>query len=224
LSLVGLLAALLRARETGTGDHVDISMTDGAFSLLSIHLGDHFVDGKVPTAEGATLNGRYPCYNVYECADGLWITVGALEEKFFAAVCGAVGRPELWETRLDETAVPLWRELFRARSRNEWLKILGEETCTGPVNDVAQAVIDPQLRHRRMVVAWDDPEAGCFSQLATPIKLREHPASIYGTPPGLGADTRDCLLEAGMPAEQIEALIDANIAATADAEPLAPAS
>ena len=95
LAMVGLLAALVRAARTGEGEHIDMSMTDGAFALLSVHLGDYFATGVVPERERMLLNGGYPSYNVYACADGKHLTVGALEEKFFAVVCEVVGRPDL---------------------------------------------------------------------------------------------------------------------------------
>ncbi|HWB70336.1 MAG TPA: CaiB/BaiF CoA-transferase family protein [Solirubrobacterales bacterium] len=221
MSLVGTLAALLRARDTGEGDHVDISMTDSAFSLLSIQLGDHFADGRVPSAESFTLNGAYPCYNVYECADGRWLTVGAIEEKFWLALCEEVGRPDLAGTGFDADAVPAWRELFRGRPRDEWLAMLGTETCTGPVNDFSEAVTDPQLSHREMVIELEDPLAGPHGQLATPIKLREHPPAVTEPPPGLGAHTHHYLAEVGIATERIEALIEAGAAGihSADSQP-----
>jgi crotonobetainyl-CoA:carnitine CoA-transferase CaiB-like acyl-CoA transferase len=221
MSLVGLLAALVRARDTSEGDHVDVSMTDSAFALLSIHLGDHLADGRVPTAEGFALNGRYPCYNVYECADGRWLTVGALEEKFWKALCEEAGASELAATRFDETAVPRWRDLFRCRPRDEWLQRLGPDTCTGPVNDISEALEDPQLIHRRMMIELEDPEAGPYGQLATPIKMREHPAAITGLAPGLGADTRQYLAEAGFAADEIEGLIESGAAGIHTGESMA---
>jgi crotonobetainyl-CoA:carnitine CoA-transferase CaiB-like acyl-CoA transferase len=77
LSALGLVAAVLRARDSGIGDHVDVSMTDGAFAFLSVHLGDFFASGVPPERGRMALNGRDPCYNVYRCADGRYVTVGA---------------------------------------------------------------------------------------------------------------------------------------------------
>jgi crotonobetainyl-CoA:carnitine CoA-transferase CaiB-like acyl-CoA transferase len=216
MSVAGLLAALLRARETGEGDHVDISMTDAAFALLSIHLGDHFADGRVPGREDFTLNGAYPCYNVYECRDGRWLTVGAIEEKFWLSLCDGVGRPDLASSRFDPGGVAVWRELFRQRDRDDWLARLDAETCTGPVNDFAAAIVDPQLSSRAMVLEQDDPDAGRHRQLGSPIKLSEHPARISGLPPGLGADTRAYLEDAGLAGEEVDGLIADGVAAEYD--------
>lgn len=208
LALVGLLAALVRAARTGEGEYVDVAMTDGAFALLSVHLGEYFATGVVPERERMLLNGRYPSYNIYACADGKHLTVGALEPQFFETLCEVVGRPDLASTRLDPEAVPVWRALFLTRSRDEWLESCrGTEACVGPVNDFAEAIDEPQLRHRRMVVELDHPTVGAFRQVGPPLKLREHPAEIGGPPPGLGEGTRAFLREAGYSDAEIDDLL-----------------
>ena len=208
LAMVGLLAALVRATRTGEGEHIDMSMTDGAFALLSVHLGDYFATDVVPERERMLLNGGYPSYNVYACADGKHLTVGALEEKFFAVVCEVVGRPDLASTALDPEALPIWRELFLTRTRDEWLEAFaGLEACVGPVNDFAEANDDPQLRERKMVVEVEHPTEGTVRQVAPPFKLREHPAAIGGPPPRLGEGTRVFLVEAGYTDAEIEGLL-----------------
>jgi crotonobetainyl-CoA:carnitine CoA-transferase CaiB-like acyl-CoA transferase len=216
LGMVGLLAALVRAARTGEGERIDMAMTDGAFALLSVHLGDYFATGVVPERERMLLNGGNPSYNVYACADGKHLTVGALEEKFFAVVCEVVGHPELASTALDLEALPVWREIFRTRTRDEWLDAFaGLEACVGPVNDFAEAADDPQLRHREMVVEAEHPTEGTVRQVAPPFKLREHPAAIGGPPPRLGEGTRDFLAEAGYSAAEIESLLDDGVVSAA---------
>lgn len=214
LALVGLLAALVRARGTGEGDRVEVAMTDGAFAWLSIHMGDHFATGEVPSRERMLLNGFHPCYNVYECQDGKFLTVGAIEPQFFSTLCEGVGRPELVETRLDPDAIPVWRELFATRSRDEWLDLLdGKDACVGPVNDFAEAAADPQILHREMVVELEHPTAGTFRQVGVPIKLRNRPGSVRTPAPQLGEGTRDYLADAGYTETEIDALLADGVAA-----------
>jgi alpha-methylacyl-CoA racemase len=214
MSVAGVLAALVRARETGEGDHVDVSMTDAAFASLSIHWGAYFATGEAPGHEDGLLTGRYPSYNVYECADGRHVTVGALEGQFFAELCRRVGRPDLEPTRLDRAALPLWREIFLERTRDEWLdRFAGSDACVGPVNDFGEALADPQLGHRGMVVETEHREVGPVPQVAPPIKLREHPAAVRHPAPRLGEDTRQVLAEAGMSPEEVDALIADGVAA-----------
>jgi len=212
LALTGLLAALVRAARTGEGEHVDVSMTDGAFALLSVHLGDYFATGEVPGPERMLLNGCYPCYNVYACADGRHVTVGALEPQFFEALCEVVGRADLVPTRLDPAALPAWREIFLARGRDEWLAAFeGTEACVGPVNDFEEAIRDPQLRHRGMVVESQHASAGATPQVAPPLKLREHPAAPGAAAPRLGEATRAFLREAAYAEDEIEELLELGI-------------
>jgi crotonobetainyl-CoA:carnitine CoA-transferase CaiB-like acyl-CoA transferase len=217
LGVTGLLAALVAAGRTGQGDHVDLALTDGAFALHSAALGPHFVAGYVPGAGTEMLTGGHPCYQIYACADGLRLTVGALEPHFWRNLCAVVGRPDLEPTHTDPAALPVWRALFASRPRDAWLALLdGTDTCTGPLNDLAEAVADPQLRHREMVVELEHATEGLRLQLGTPIKLRERPGGVRTPAPALGADTRDVLREAGYDASDIDALLAAEVAAAAD--------
>lgn len=207
MSAVGILAALHLARRTGEGDHIDISMTDGALAWLSVHLGDYLATGEPPGRERMLLNGHFPCYNVYECADGGYITVGAIEEQFWEALCEGTGHSDLIATRDDPDAVDRWRSIFRERTRDEWVEALSGTACVGPVNDFSEAVSDPQIVHRGMITSQLHPEAGELPQVDTPVRLKNHPGGVGAPAPALGADTRELLAEAGYAPEQIEELI-----------------
>ncbi|MEX2194333.1 MAG: CaiB/BaiF CoA-transferase family protein [Thermoleophilaceae bacterium] len=213
MSLVGMLSALVHARVTGEGDHVDVSMTDGAFAWLSVQLGIHFATGKSPGREAVLLNGGFPCYNVYECADGRWLTVGAIEDQFFKALCDGVGRPDLVPTHMDPEAVGTWRALFLQQPRDEWLNLLaGTDACVGPVNDFAEAAADPQLRHRRMVVETEDAGGERRRQLGPPIKLLNRPPAVHSPPPRLGEHTEAYLSEAGIRRDELAGLLRDGVA------------
>jgi crotonobetainyl-CoA:carnitine CoA-transferase CaiB-like acyl-CoA transferase len=195
MALTGLLAALVHAQRTGEGDHVDIAMTDGAFSLLAVTLGPYFADGRVPAAGTELLNGGVPCYGIYECADGRRITVGALEPQFWQALCEGAERPDLLATQFSPEARETWRAIFATRTRDEWLAVYaGRDACVGPLNDLAEAVREPQLVERGMVRE---------QQVGPAIKLRERPASLRSDAPALGESTRALLTEAGLDAEAL---------------------
>lgn len=213
IGLAGLLAALVAAERSGHGDHVDVALADSAFALLATALAPHFATGAVPGTGSELLTGGYPCYQLYRCADGRMLTVGALESRFWHALCLAVGRPELEPTQFDPAAIPRWRELFAQRTLAAWLELLdGVDACTGPVNDLAQAVADPQLQARAMVVGLADHEGTIRPQLGTAIKLRERPGAIRAAAPALGADTRELLGEAGYDEARIDELLAAGVA------------
>jgi crotonobetainyl-CoA:carnitine CoA-transferase CaiB-like acyl-CoA transferase len=207
MAVVGLLAALLRARASGQGDHVDVAMADGAFSGLSIHIGDFLASGVAPEQESLLLNGGFPCYNVYRCSDGRHVTVGAIEEQFWAALCRGVGRPDLEPTRTDRRAIGAWREVFATRGRDEWVADLEADACVGPVNDFAEAVREPQLRHREMVVGLATRDGAEARQVGTPIKFREAPAEIARPAPALGEGTRELLGGLGYGSGRIDELL-----------------
>jgi crotonobetainyl-CoA:carnitine CoA-transferase CaiB-like acyl-CoA transferase len=210
MAVSGLLAALVRAERTGEGDHVDISITDAAFALHSIHLGALFAEG----APSDLLGGDYPCYRAYTCADGRRLAVGALEPPFWRELCAALGRPDLVATQYAPAAVGHWTKLFAGRSRDAWLAMLGgRDTCVGPVNDLADAIADPQLAHREMVVELEHPELGPLKQVGLPIKLRERPGSVRTPAPVLGEATRERLTAAGYAEEEIEQLLADGVAA-----------
>jgi len=207
ISIAGILAALYRAATTGEGDYVDVAMTDGAFAWTSIWMGDHFATGEVPKAGEMMLNGASPCYQVYECSDGKYLTVAAVEEQFFEVVCEVVGQPELKSTQFESDKIDLWREIFLGKPRDEWLDLFkGHDACVGPVNDFAEAASDPQLTHREMIVDLERPGHGTFKQIGSPIKLKEHPAQIRTASPGLGEHTVEILSEAGLSPEEIDVL------------------
>lgn len=207
MAVVGLLAALLRARASGRGDHVDVAMADGVFSGLSIHIGDFLASGVAPEQESLLLNGGFPCYNVYRCADGRHITVGAIEEQFWAALCRGAGRLDLEPTRMDRGAIGAWREVFATRARDEWVAALEADACVGPVNDFAEALGEPQLRQREMVVDLPTRDGSPARQVGTPIKFREAPGAVASPAPELGEGTRELLGAVGYEPGRIDELL-----------------
>src|SRR5919198_881839 len=134
-AVIGILAALLQRGRTGRGRFVDTAMMDGVVSWLSIHAGAYLQTGDEPRRGRMPLSGAYACYGVYECADGKWLAVGALEPQFWTALCGALGVPELVDTQFGprdqqrEMATRL-SSLFAERGRDEWLEVLAPlEAC-----------------------------------------------------------------------------------------------
>jgi crotonobetainyl-CoA:carnitine CoA-transferase CaiB-like acyl-CoA transferase len=215
-AVAGILAALVRRAVTGEGAHVDVSMTEGALALLAMQLGGAEAR-REPLARGReVLNGGAACYGVYRTRDGRWVALGALEPKFFAGFCGAVGRPELAERQLDDGGRGPRAELeaiFASRTRDEWESFAAEhDVCVAPVLEGDEPRRDPHLAARGAFVAIDTPREGrAITEVASPVRVvgTEAPRAPA---PRLGEHTASVLAEAGFTDGEIAALREAGIA------------
>ena len=141
MAAFGIMAALHERERSGEGQLVDVSMADGALSWLALVAGRYFADRAVPRRGELELAGGLICYRPYECADG-WVTLGALEPKFWRAWCEGVGREDLVAAQLELPGSEAHREvegIFRSRTRAEWLEFAAEHDCC------LEPILDPQL-------------------------------------------------------------------------------
>lgn len=130
-AVVEILAALL----AGGGARITVSMTDNAHRLVSHRLGGD----PVPRL----LTGGVPCYSIYRTADGRWLTVAALEAKFWKRLCELLGREDLVARQLDPAAIGELAAIFSTRPLADWLDRFGdEEVCAGPVLTPAEAAAE----------------------------------------------------------------------------------
>jgi alpha-methylacyl-CoA racemase len=211
-AVAAILAALVRRASTGAGDFCDISMMDGAVSWLSIHAADFVATKHEPQRELMHLSGLYPCYRVYPAADG-WITVGALEPQFWAALCESIDRPDLagdaFATgRRREEVVSELEELFSTRTRAAWMDhFANRDVCVGPVKSFSEAFVDPQVRGRGMVFESEVEGVGAWTHIGNPLKVGEAGrAGLRLQPPRLGEHTEAVLAGAGFSIAEIDDL------------------
>jgi crotonobetainyl-CoA:carnitine CoA-transferase CaiB-like acyl-CoA transferase len=216
MAAFGVMAALHERRRSGEGQLVDVSMADGALSWLALVAGRYFCDGEVPRRGEQQLAGGLACYMPYEAADG-WVSCGALEPKFWAAFCAGVERPDLVAEQFAPPGSPGWErvaEVFRSRSREEWLAFNDEhDCCIEPVLDLDEALGSELVRAREMVVEVEQPRIGTVRQLGLPVKLERTPGDPTRPAPGLGEHTEEVLREAGLAAAEVEALLASGAAA-----------
>jgi crotonobetainyl-CoA:carnitine CoA-transferase CaiB-like acyl-CoA transferase len=213
LGAIGLLAALIESRAGGRGRFVDVSMLDGVVSWLSVHMASFLATGVEPEPGVAPLGQGLACYRVYGTRDGRYLAVGALEPKFWEALCAALELPDLVAVQFAppqqqvEMAARV-QAVLRTSSRDEWLeRLAGLEVCVAPVNTLAEVVRDPQVRHRAMVAEVDGVAVGP----GPAIKLPDGPDDPLQRAPGLGQHTDAVLEESGFAKEEIEALRDAGV-------------
>jgi alpha-methylacyl-CoA racemase len=198
---------------SGRGQFVDVSMADGALSWLAMVAGQYFADGVVPKRGGQLLAGSVICYRPYKCADG-WISLGALEPKFWQAWCRGVGREELIEKQFERPGSDAHVqviEIFKGRTREEWAQFATEhDCCLEPVLDLDEALDSELVGEREMVVTLDQPGVqDGVRQVGIPVKLDRTPGEHNRLPgPGLGEHTEQVLRAVGYSEEQVAELLE----------------
>jgi crotonobetainyl-CoA:carnitine CoA-transferase CaiB-like acyl-CoA transferase len=224
MAAFGIMAAL-RERDggpgrpgSGQGQLVDVSMADGALSWLAMVAGQYFAENVVPRRGEQMLAGSVICYRPYECADG-WVTLGALEPKFWQVWCRGVGREELIEKQFEKPGSDAHGQVcdvFRSRTREEWARFATEhDCCLEPVLDLDEALASDLVREREMVVTLDQPGVkDGVRQLGVPVKLDRTPGEHNRLPgPGLGEHTEEVLRAAGYGEERIVELLESGAVA-----------
>jgi alpha-methylacyl-CoA racemase len=203
---------------SGEGQIVDVSMADGALSWLAMVAGAYFADGNRPQRGELLLAGSVICYRPYECADG-WVSLGALEPKFWQAWCRGVDREDLIERQFERPgseAHDQVMEIFKARPRADWEAFAREHNCClEPVLELDEALASELVAQREMVVEIDQPGAERpVRQLGIPIKLTRTPGEHARLPgPALGEHTEEVLRAAGYSEAEVAELLRTGAAA-----------
>ncbi|MGE0486372.1 MAG: CaiB/BaiF CoA transferase family protein [Gammaproteobacteria bacterium] len=200
MTLSAILMALLRRKDTGQGDYVDVAMADSLIAALANNLGTTFADKTPPDLAHERALGGYAMYNIYATKGGGHLVLGGSEIHFAEAILERLGRPDLLEfckpppgPRQDPVKAFL-RETFATRTRDEWMAFFqGINAAVAPLNDLREAVDDPQIRHRRMIV---EDERG-WEHIGTPLKFRHEPGELKFTFASPGEHTESVLGELG---------------------------
>lgn len=191
----GILAAVLRARATGRGGYLDAAMLDGTLAMQVVPLATLRQTGATRPRGRDMLSGGLPNYDVYECADGGYLALGALEPKFWLGFCRAVERPDLANMPLAgdeaESTREAMREMIRGKNRDEWADLLADhDVCATPVLTLEEALENEQVLARGMVCQVDGKP-----QFACPVKLDGFEFEVVQPAPGPGEHTDEILAE-----------------------------
>ncbi|WP_269620381.1 CaiB/BaiF CoA transferase family protein [Zhongshania sp. BJYM1] len=201
--IMGVLSAIIERSTSGIGQHVDISMLDVQISLLNYMATMHFLSGDNPHPIGNSHFVHVP-YNSYPTADG-HIVVCVLTDNFWLNLKGLVNCPVLEKSdydtqpgRLEDKAFidQTLADIFRLDSSENWIKKLNEARIpVAPVNNFSQALSDPQVQHRNMVVDLKHPSGKSTKGPGNPIKLSRSSDELFSPAPLLGQNTDELMAE-----------------------------
>ncbi len=206
---VTILGALVAVERGGAGRRIDVSMTDGAVSWLAMPLAQAGAGEEVRRGE-QRLSGRYACYRVYQCGDGRHFSVGALEPKFWGALCVALGKPDLVALQFAEgddqaRAHSEMEAVFATRPRDEWaLELADLDACCEPVLELHEVAGHPQVVARRLIETRDTGV-----EVRPAVLMREDWRRLG--PPRLGEHSAEVLAEVGVDADRFAELRRAGV-------------
>lgn len=200
-AVMGVLAALQARQSKGHGQHVDISMLDCQISMLNYMATMHLLSGENPAPLGNAHFVHVP-YNTYTTADG-FVVIAVIFDSFWDNLVGLLDVDELKDPKFKTQPVRLANQamidgvinrVLKSNPTDYWVKRLTEvRVPCGPVNRFSEALSDPQIRHRQMVVDIPHPLGGTVEVPGNPIKLSVDSANSYSAPPLLGEHTNDVL-------------------------------
>ena len=203
MAVLGMVSAILRARETGKGCDVDVSLFDSALAHLGYVGAWHLSRDFEPRRWADSSHPSQVPSQILPTKDGL-IVVMCAKEKFYVNLVTIMGSPNLasdprfatFVQRMEnrEELATLLKELSSKKTTAEWLDLLRGQVPCGPVNSVPQALSDPQVAEDEMVIEMDHPDLGTVRQLSSPIKISDSRPS-HRLAPQLGAHTNEILRE-----------------------------
>jgi crotonobetainyl-CoA:carnitine CoA-transferase CaiB-like acyl-CoA transferase len=196
--LSGILMALLKRQTTGKGDHIEVAMHDALIAALPNIVGPVFAENRQPDPKSERTTGGSAFYRLYDTRDGNQIALAGQETKFVERALGALGRADLAPLCAQgpgphqQAVVDCLQEFFSTKSRAEALEWLAEvDVCFAPVNTLLEALADPNVTARRLVVTDDRGR----KHLAPPIRFAVDPAEPVFREPLLGEHTAAVLAE-----------------------------
>lgn len=213
-SVIAILLALAARGKTGKGQLCDVAMMDGAISLLAYTIGEWSGgNGDLPIRGGELLTGGYATYNNYKCKDSKFVSLGAVESKFWAGFCKKLGLEEFIPLQLEKSSQTKVKnsieKIMLTKTRDEWVEFFSDsDICFTPILTLDEMVKHPQVLARKMVHTLADFQGSGKDIVCTgvPIKLSETPGEAKMNFARIGENTDELLQAIGYGLEQIEQL------------------
>lgn len=199
---VGILMALYSREQSGLGQYIDISMTDGVLGLLTLPRFFQQKAGEEPRRSATTLSHKFACYNTYRTLDNRYVAIGAVEHRFWQRLCQKLGKPEFADLQYDKEhrldLINWLRDTFAEKTLAHWDAELSDlDVCYSAVSTVDEVLDSPLFRARQMIHPYPEKDGKQCRAFHSPVKLSETPPAIHSTPAAFGQHTREILRELG---------------------------
>ena len=210
-AVIGILTAVIHRHHTGRGQHVDVSMFDGAILANAYAAAAFLVSGQPPSYESMPLNGGSH-YGYYRTSDGRYLAVGSLEPQFWREFCLTIDRPDL----IDHQTLPgpemdivigEIRAVIAQRTLAHWIERFDKvDCCVEPVLDLAETFAHPHTRARNLIAEVPAPNGGVQRQVASPLKFSDAQPRYAHIGAERGQHTNDVLAELGYSQDEISTM------------------
>ncbi|MEE4241555.1 MAG: CaiB/BaiF CoA-transferase family protein [Desulfopila sp.] len=213
--VIGILLALYEREKSGKGQYIDISMTDGVVPLLTLPYILGKKTGRVQGRSESMLSHRYACYNTYETADGRYISLGAVENRFWSQLCTLLQVEEYIPLQYDEhrreEITARIRLIFQSRPLSYWDDLLAEaDVCYSKISTLEEVLSDQLFWDREMVVNQSE-RSGSGKTFGVPVKLGRTPGKVRSAPVSFGESTREVLASLGYSENEIHNFFNAGV-------------
>ncbi len=210
---LSIVLALFHKERSGQGQFVDLAMIDTLLNMMLLQLNDVQVTKTSPRRGQTVLTGKWAYYNIYECRDGKFLSVGTFEPWFWAKLCGLLGVEEFSDRQHPDTEseaqeqIKRLREIFLTKDRDDWTeRLMFEDTCVTPILSLDEVMMDRNHRERGAIVAGSELGDGFEDQVGVLFRMSKTPGSIRTPAPAIGQHTREVLVELGYAESELEAL------------------
>ena len=216
MAVNGIMMALYEKERTGKGRFVDVSMTRGMLPWLTYPASFLKRGDELPRRGRCPLSGSYGCYNIYETADGKYMSLGALEPVFWQRFCEAVNKPEWIERQFEQeenepvgskALIEEIRALFKSRTRAEWEELFKDiDACCEPVLDLHEAIDHPLSREENYWLEMTLEDGRTEKTPGFPLLFSGQGGELRMPPPEHGQHTEEILKTLGYDADDLEEL------------------
>lgn len=211
---LAIMIALFHKTKTGEGQYVDFAMVDTLLNMMMLQLNEVVESRHSPRRGETTLSGKYAYYNIYECKDGKYVSLGTFEPWFWRELCGLLGVPQFGDRQHPETEderedqKAKLRSIFLTKNRDEWVEqLMFKDTCLSPILSLDEVLTDKHHRERGAILSGKDIGPGFVDQVGIIYKMSKTPGQIRRQAPPVGADTADVLKEIGYLPSAIDTLV-----------------